>query len=433
MSKNFSDRKIKTALAVFGLLILLVGAAPFWGLGKSTSDLERELQAQIEQLQREIAGYRSQIQSLYAQSESFKRDIQLFEAQIAKIQLQIKAVQLEIENNNRSISRLDKKIGSLDKKLQEKRQILSAYLRELYRQQKKSLVEFLFSQKDVSSFLASLQALENLQVKMQEDIASIKIIKARLENDKKLVEEERENNLRLKSIQQLQRGSLERKIAQKEYLIAQSRSRASILERRKKTSERAIEEIRNRLYILKGTTGSMDLSKAYSLASKVARKLDLNPAFIMAVLKRESDWGYNIGGGNWRQDMKPADREAFLKITKELGINPDLMPVSSKPRYGWGGAMGPAQFLPRTWLEYKERISKITGHNPPSPWNLEDAFAAAAIKLQNAGAGARTYDAEWKAAMIYFAGRRWNNPAYSFYGDSVMELKQAIEREIARM
>ena len=84
--------------------------------------------------------------------------------------------------------------------------------------------------------------------------------------------------------------------------------------------------------------------------------------------------------------------------------------------------MGPAQFIPSTWLSYRERVSEVTGNVPPSPWNIEDAFAASAIKLAAGGATAQNEEAEWKAAMLYFAGGNWNNPAYAFYGDTVEDL-----------
>ena len=92
--------------------------------------------------------------------------------------------------------------------------------------------------------------------------------------------------------------------------------------------------------------------------------------------------------------------------------------------------MGPAQFLPSTWLAYKDKVAALTGHNPPSPWDIDDAFTAAALKLANAGANQQTPDAEWKAAMIYFAGNNWGKTVYSFYGDSVMDLASVIQGQL---
>jgi len=85
--------------------------------------------------------------------------------------------------------------------------------------------------------------------------------------------------------------------------------------------------------------------------------------------------------------------------------------------------MGPAQFIPSTWVMYKEKIAALTGHNPPNPWEPHDAFVASAILLKENGAVAGNYSAERLAALRYFAG--WKNAgksAYAFYGDDVMEL-----------
>ena len=92
--------------------------------------------------------------------------------------------------------------------------------------------------------------------------------------------------------------------------------------------------------------------------------------------------------------------------------------------------MGPAQFIPTTWQLYVDRIRKITGHNPPNPWDPFDAFAAAALLLKDNGAAAGTYSAERTAALKYLAGSNWKKTAYSFYGDDVMALAQKYQEQI---
>ena len=130
--------------------------------------------------------------------------------------------------------------------------------------------------------------------------------------------------------------------------------------------------------------------------------------------------------------MKPSrDHEPFLAITAELGMDPDITPVSCPMRdsrgnqIGWGGAMGPAQFIPSTWMGYKDKVSAVTGKSA-NPWDIRDAFIAAAIKLKAGGAG--TIDGEWAAAMIYFSGS--TNTRYRFYGDSVVALANQYQNDI---
>ena len=93
--------------------------------------------------------------------------------------------------------------------------------------------------------------------------------------------------------------------------------------------------------------------------------------------------------------------------------------------------MGPAQFIPSTWILYEDRIADLTGSNPPSPWNARDAFIASGVLLKDNGAGKRTRAAERLAALRYLAG--WTNAtkkAYAFYGDDVMELADKYQAEI---
>jgi len=156
------------------------------------------------------------------------------------------------------------------------------------------------------------------------------------------------------------------------------------------------------------------------------------------------------------------DQPVFPFITQTLGLDPNQMPVSKKPSYGWGGAMGPGQFIPSTWVCYggfvnvktnscapssgatsfwsgpweyratKDRVRKLLGASAPSnPWDAQTAIMATAMLMADNGASARTPSAERLAAMRYFAG--WanaNKRAYAFYGDDVMSFADEYQKDI---
>jgi len=96
--------------------------------------------------------------------------------------------------------------------------------------------------------------------------------------------------------------------------------------------------------------------------------------------------------------------------------------------FGYGGAMGPGQFIPSTWNLYAPRLQALLGR-PGNPWNISDAFLATALYVSDYGATSQTYDGEWKAAMIYFAGTV--NTKYRFYGDNVMAIASGYADDIA--
>ena len=77
-----------------------------------------------------------------------------------------------------------------------------------------------------------------------------------------------------------------------------------------------------------------------------------------------------------------------------------------------------------------KRITKITGNNPPNPWEPQDAFVAAGLYLSDLGADLGTREAERKSALKYLAGANWNKPSVRFYGDDVMEFAADYQEQI---
>ena len=138
-----------------------------------------------------------------------------------------------------------------------------------------------------------------------------------------------------------------------------------------------------------------------------------------------------MGKGTYLIDMNPTrDVPLFLQICAALGLDPNSMPVSKRQSYGWGGAMGPAQFIPSTWQLYADRIASATGQNPPNPWDPRTATFATAIYMADLGADAQTAAAERRAALKYLAGSHWQNSAYAFYGNAVMGYADEYQQDI---
>ena len=121
--------------------------------------------------------------------------------------------------------------------------------------------------------------------------------------------------------------------------------------------------------------------------------------------------------------MKPErDLQPFIRITQGLNLDPDIVPLSCPQAGGWGGAMGPAQFIPSTWELYQNKITAVTGNKPPNPWLPRDAFTASGIYLKELGATAGNFIAERTAALRYYAGSNWSAPRNAFYGNDVMKI-----------
>ena len=432
MSKFFTLRfYFKKGLVCLLIFFTVAGLIfPSFLLAQSVEENKAELRNRLQLLQAQINDYREKIKTASQQESTLKDQINLLSNKIKKLDLEIESLRLAISDTNRRMEVIEKTTKEIENDIKHERNVLASTLRIVYENDKFNYVEILLKKEKLSDIFADVKAIQELQSSLLTSLNEIRILKKRLEDEKKALQDRRDELYSLKKMQEIQTRSLNYDEQKKKKLLSQTRSKKSSLIGKVKISQATIESIREQLYQLEGLGVSLKFGDALKYAQRATAKTGVRAALLLAILKKESEWGTNVGTGTWREDMHPRDQEAFIAITKELGFDPNMTPVSKKPSYGWGGAMGPAQFLPNTWLAYKDEIARLTGHHPPNPWDIGDAFMACAIKLRDAGAAAQTYQAEWKAAQIYFAGRRWNNPRYYFYGDSVMELADHFQKQI---
>jgi hypothetical protein len=269
--------------------------------------------------------------------------------------------------------------------------------------------------------------------------------RAETEEVKFALEDKQGQELALRKLQDLEKKSIEDNEKEKQRLLKTTKGQEAAYKKILATQEKTAAQIRAELFSLRGSA-AIPFGKALEYAQMVGTTMNLRPAFILGIVAEETNLGENVGTGNWKVDMHPTrDVPIFEKIAANLGLNPDTMPVSKKPWYGWGGAMGPAQFIPSTWALYagypkpdyiydasKDRIRQLLDLNRPSnPWEPLDAFMGAGVLLKENGAITGNFATERLAALRYFAG--WGNAnkaAYAFYGDDVMNLADKYQKQI---
>ncbi|MBI2637790.1 MAG: lytic murein transglycosylase, partial [Candidatus Sungbacteria bacterium] len=259
----------------------------------------------------------------------------------------------------------------------------------------------------------------------------------------------------LKALQEVEKKFLNQKKKERDEILALTKGKEAIFQQILAKKKKSIAELRTQLFYLEKTGVSAENALKY--ANIAAERTGIRPAFLLAILEVETgkqfedgviSVGTNLGTGNWKRDMydcyinlgrrsaAEAQKKAFFEITSGLGFDPDQMPVSRAPRYGCGGAMGPAQFIPTTWLLYAKKVTSLTGHEPPNPWNIEDAFTASASFLADGGATSKTQAGEMRAARIYISGKATCSTtttagrACNYYANRVFSLSQDIDRVI---
>ena len=400
----------------------------------ATKERREELQKQLDNLDNQIGVLDSVIQQKRTESASLERDIAIFDAKIKKAKLEIQKLDGEIAKTRTDIVQRAEQIKVLSDKSEKKKDSLAELIRKNNEMDSTGLAEIVLGYQKMSDFFVVEDTLEPIHRLIQDTLDEIKSTKKQTEKEKDDLTERQAEQVQLKAAQERERKKLASNEAEKKNLLKISKGVEKGYQAIMALKQKDAATIRSQLFLLSGSP-SISFEKAVEYANLVWNKLKVRPAFLLGVIREESNLGANVGKGNWKEDLAHPNcakqRTAFTQITSELGLDPDLLPVSKKVWYGYcGGAMGPAQFMPTTWLLYKKGISNITGNNPPNPWDPKDAFVASGLLLKDNGAAAGGYEAERKAALKYLAGSNWNKKAYAFYGNDVMEFAADYQEQI---
>ncbi len=410
-----------------------------------------ERNQQIEELQRQIGEYQRQIEENSSKSYTLSNEIGKLNAQINKVRLEIRSLDLSINQANAEVTDTRDQILDARSKIELHKEALARHLRTLYQVDKENLTHILFKNARLSDFFNNLKNLEDTQSNLRAAISNITILKSGLEGKEGELEIQINDLERLKVFQSLEKRSLDNVKSGKNNLLKETRGEEARFQKLVKQSEQDIRRIREQItYLLQGGVTVEDAIKFAQLAAIGA---GIRPAFLLALLEEESRLGQFLGTGNWKDDMyecyirlgtvyypnrkayylnrAEAEKNAFFEIVNKLGLNPDTVKVSKEPTYGCGGAMGPAQFIPSTWLGYESEVARLTGHNPPNPWNFEDAFTASAIKLARGGASSKTRAGEIAAAKAYISGNsRCTSRICNSYSSKILNRAALIEQNM---
>ena len=437
---RFPAKRIATIFivgVVFLSFIFNFAAAPTNGGAYAAQDplAERQsLEAQLTQLEQQIDEYDGKVQEYKKQGDTLQSEIKKYNDKIAKLNLQIKAITLTLKKLNDEMNSTTQQISDTEVKIGDKKKVIADILQNIYQNENRGTLTIFLANVKISDFFNEMSRLASVQDKLRVNMEELGVLHSQLSDQKQTLALEKQDNMNLIEYQQGQKLDIQKTKDEKNTLLKETKGKESEYQKILTQTQETAAQIRNRLFELIGG-GELKFEDAYKLAQFAESKTGVRAALILAVLDKESALGKNVGKCNYKTAMHPTrDIPIFLEITSELKLNPDTTLVSCPiTRDGaYGGAMGPAQFIPSTWVRFNDQIAALTGDNPPSPWNNTDAFMATALYLKSVGADGGTLYAEKVAAAKYYAGGRWSY-YLSSYGANVIARASQFEQDIATL
>ncbi len=430
---NFPMRTfIPTYLTRVSILALCLAiAVPLLACADTNAEQQAALQKQLDAINKEIAQNHAQLAEKQKERVSLERDVAILDYQIQQAQLEIKQRDLTIQKIKSNIKQKENGIQSLDSSVAAGQESIAQILRETHRIDSTPLAARVLGDM-THDYFRELDNFASIHRALGVAFTEMAVARDDLSARKTALEESQLQESDLLELQVAQRNSLRLKEEEKKNLVASVKGQEAGYESIIATKQKTAAQIQAALFALRDTSKQVSFGDIYKYATEAGAKTGVRPAVILGILAEETNLGQNIGSCTYVEAMHPTrDVPVFLQLMQELGADPGSMKVSCKPSYGWGGAMGPSQFIPSTWVMYKDRIAQMTGQLPPNPYDPRTAVFASAILMADNGADLGTPAAERLAALRYFAGwKNASNPAYAFYGNDVMMLAAKFQNDI---
>ncbi len=421
-------------------------AAPRAHAENLTPEQEAQLRAELASIESQIAEQQTILNSTKQKGKSLESDVANLNAQIKQAQLKIQKHEISINKLGKDITVKTNTIKTLSAKIDSGKESLAQVIQRARELDDYSMVEALLSNQDVSEFFVDLDSYANIKQSLRGKLDDVRDAKSQNEVARKDLDTKRNQEIDTKISVEAEKQKIADAEAQKKTLLALNKNDQLNYQTVIQNKQKRAQEIKNALFKLRDVE-AIKFGDAVALAERAAAKTGVRAAYVLAIIQQESNLGANVGqcyladaatgagtrksNGNAVQNVMKASRDVqpFLDITKALGRDPYKTVVSCPIASvgGYGGAMGPAQFIPSTWNMFAGKIANNVGRSASDPWNPEDAFMASALYLADLGASSQNYTAERNAACRYYSGRACSGSANTAYGNQVMARVESLQ------
>ncbi len=446
----FSSFYLKNKNNVY-IIVLFIFTIIFFNINSlvyaqtNIDEREAELREELEKIEAEQRELQASLDAQKGQTATIQRDVNILNDQIKQAELNIKKKKLEIEKLSKEINLKNKTVTELNEKVERSKESLAELVKKTNDRDNYSLPEILLGSENLSDFFVDLDSYNALQKQLEKLFEEIRIIKGETEKERLTLEEKQNAERDRQKAIEVSKNTVAVKKGEKDTLLSASKQSEAQYQKILKEKQAKAASIRAALFQLRDS-GGIQFGDALKYAEEAEKNTGVRAAFILGILKQESNIGQNVGscvitdldsgqtqsvnsGNTFSNGIHPTrDLPTLQTILETLGKDPLTTKVSCPLSVGYGGAMGPSQFIPSTWVSYIPRLQSIFGVYP-NPWNPEHAITASGLLLKDLGGAGGGYSAEFQAAGRYYAGGNWQLYGKG-YATSVLNHATEMQKQI---
>lgn len=199
-----------------GMIVFSLIFAAFMVLGVSQASADDK----IDELQEQSKDLQADIDKNEAELSEIQKKANTLENKIASLDLKVAGIQGEIDLSEVTIETLDIEIEETEQELSQRKKVLTASLRALYKEGDVSPAELVAASSTFSDFVDSQEYLNRLKGAVQDSAKEVQVLKLKLEESKEEQEEVLNN-------QKAQRTVLNAQKSEREDLLTQTRGEES--------------------------------------------------------------------------------------------------------------------------------------------------------------------------------------------------------------
>jgi peptidoglycan hydrolase CwlO-like protein len=438
--------KRKIDLRIIGVFFLTVAfvLAPVSVLGEEKStDRLQSVRTSLKEEQAKIEEFSSAYAELSEKEDVLREEVGDIEKEIEQLERDIRNTQSETEKISKELTQIREELARMDKEIATQKIMISQYMNNLYEKNKLSLLQMFLTNVELSDLVGSIDNVGNVQSSLSGSVEMLRVKETEIVDTNQHLFDKEAQLASLQKLQADQANLLESTKKEKEIILNQTKEEGAKYKEMLKNAKDKESDLLGEIRLLGGTGGGIGYDLAYEYAKKNAARLGgkIRPEFMVGIMKIESGLGGNVGksyykdslsgcaaqpGNNTRQNFM-GQEQAFEKIIKNLGLSLS-QPVSECPfpnYIGTGGAMGPAQVMPQTWLGYEPRLQQMKG-GKVNPWDVEDAMLAVGMILLGKVGDQSMIDnpsLERTAATRYLGGG-----GHGWYADKALQATEDVRK-----